>query len=179
MLRAVIDTNILISGVISPHGRPRAILEHWYDQDFVLIISQTQMMEVKQVMEYPHLRARLRLHDRDRARLLHALQSYAETVTVESVEPVCRDPDDDLILAAAVVGKADYLVSGDKDLLALEEHRGVRIVTAAQFLRKLQRGSVTSQPEEYLRHLEATRGKVLDDTEPTELIRQMRTKKYF
>jgi len=179
MPRAVIDTNILISGVISPHGCPRAILEHWHDQDFVLVISQAQMAEVEQVMEYPHLLARLRVYNHDRTRLLHALQSYAETVMVETVEPVCRDPDDDLILASAVAGKADYLVSGDKDLLVLEKHRGVRIVTAAQFLHEPKRGSASSQREEYHRHLEATRGKVLDDIEPTELIRQMRTKGYF
>lgn len=167
MPRAVIDTNILISGVISPHGCPRAILEHWYDQNFIRIVSQAQMTELTRVMEYPRLQARLRVHDRDQTHLLHALQDCAETVRVESVEPVCRDPDDDLTLASSVVGEANYLVTGDKDLLVLEEHKDVCIVTAAQFLHELERGSDSSEREKYHRHLEATRGKVLDTTEPT------------
>ena len=94
------------------------------------------------------------------------------------MEPVCHDPDDDLILASSIVGKANYLVTGDKDLLILKEHKDVRIVTAAQFLHELERGSDSSEREKYRRRLEATRGRVLDTTEPTELTRQMRTKEY-
>jgi len=73
------------------------------------------------------------VHDRDQTHLLHALQNYAETVRVESVEPVCRDPEDNLILASSVAGKTNYMLAGDKDLLVLEEHKDVRIVPPLSF----------------------------------------------
>ena len=59
----------------------------------------------------------------------------------ETIPRICRDPDDDRLIACAVVGEADVIVSGDNDLLALERVGDIPILTAAQFLEILQQGN--------------------------------------
>src|SRR5207249_3110668 len=78
------------------------------------------------------------LHDADEAVLwLADLVALADLVEASGRRRVSRDPDDDVILAAAVVGRADVIVTGDHDLLGLHEHEGIPIVTSREFLIRL------------------------------------------
>jgi predicted nucleic acid-binding protein len=77
----------------------------------------------------------------------------------EMIPRICRDPGDDQVIACAVVGKADVIVSGDDDLLALEQAGGMPILTAAQFLELLEQGNRRQYERKYKpeshRHLES------------------------
>jgi uncharacterized protein len=135
--RSVVDTNLFVSGAISPRGAPRRLLEALYDQRFHLLLSKEQYGELSEVFRRPRLRKLFR-YSRDELAALFALVAAAPPVTPVIAIPVqVRDPKDIKILAAALGGDADYLVTGDGDLL---EHRDdprlgkLQIVTAAEFL---------------------------------------------
>ena len=139
MIRAVIDTNTLVSGLISPQGVPAQIIGHWQAGNFLLITSPTLLAELRRVLEYPRVAARLGWSEPERARFLNSLTTLA-LVTPGSLQlpGVTRDPHDDAVVVCAVEGRAAFLVSGDQDLLVLRQYQGVRMVTPREFLSLLE-----------------------------------------
>ena len=130
MVRAVIDTNTLISGIISPLGAPARIVHRWQQGDFLLLTSPALLDELRQVLEYPHIADRLGWSLAERGQFLAHFTTLALlTPGTLSLPGVTRDPKDDPVVACAVEGEADYIVSGDRDLLVLGVCEGVRIVT--------------------------------------------------
>jgi uncharacterized protein len=126
-VRIVLDTNVLVSA-LHFGGRPRSLLEDVLRGDHLLIIGPAILGELEDVL--------VETCDwtSDRAAAVRAeLEAIAEVVTPVEIPRVCRDPDDDQILAIAVVGAVDALVTGDEDLLALGAHRGVNIMSVADF----------------------------------------------
>ena len=139
MLRAVVDTNILVSGLVSPLGSPARIIHHWLQGDFLLLVSPVLLDELRRVLEYPRISNRLGWSPAERQRFLDRLTKLALlTPGTLSLPGVTRDPKDDPVVACAVEGRADYIVSGDRDLLALRIYQGVRIVTPCEFLALLE-----------------------------------------
>lgn len=139
-LRVVLDTNVLVSGLINPKGPPGQILKALRAGRFVLVTSQAINEEVLEVMDRPRLRDKYGLaeHLFDVAFLLW---EEAEVIKDSPAVKASKDPDDDKFLAAALGGLAHYLVTGDiRDLLTLKEYRGTRIVTPAEFLKTLLAG---------------------------------------
>lgn len=131
-MRVVLDTNILFSALISPHGAPDAIYRAWRAARFEVVTSRTQLEEIRRASRYPKLQAVLQpakmgtmLNNLQRARVLEKL-----TITLEA-----DDPDDAFLLAMAVQGEADYLVTGDRraGLLQRGSIERTRIVTPAAF----------------------------------------------
>jgi putative PIN family toxin of toxin-antitoxin system len=134
-LRAVLDTNVLVSGLISDHSPPRQLVDAWLDGQYILVTSLHQVEEVNHVLAYPHIASRLRLSDAEVDLILAALLSQGQLVPGALQLPgVNRDPKDDPLVACAVEGAADYLVSGDRDLLDLGETENVRMVTPREFV---------------------------------------------
>ena len=132
--KAVLDTNVIVSGFISFRGPPGKILEALKTGRFRLFTSQAINEEVLEVMNRPRLRDKYHLADHLFA-VAFILWEIAELVTDLPVVKVVKDPDDNKFLEAALGGDADYLVTGDeKDLLSLREWKGVKIVTPARFL---------------------------------------------
>jgi putative PIN family toxin of toxin-antitoxin system len=126
-VRVVLDTNVLVSA-LHFGGRPRRLLDDVLRGDHALIIGPAILGELEAVLVETCGWAS------DRAAAVRAeLDAIAEVVTPSEVPRVCRDPDDDQILAIAVSGAADALVTGDADLLAVGMHRGVSIVSIADF----------------------------------------------
>ena len=130
--RAVADTNVFVSGAISPIGSPRRLPRAWFDRRFLLLLSDEQYAEMTDVFGRPRIAAQFRLGAGELSELFAGLDA-ASRASVRAELPVrVRDPKDAHILAAAVGGDADYLVTGDRDLLV---HRGeprlgqLRIVT--------------------------------------------------
>jgi len=133
-IRAVLDTNVLVSGLVAEEGPPGRILDAWLQGRFVLVTSLYLVEELTHVLSYPHIADRLRLGNEELAAILAALLSRAEVTRRHLHLPgVTRDPKDDAVVACAQEGQADYIVSGDQDLLALGEYEGMRVVTPRQF----------------------------------------------
>jgi len=132
-IKAILDTNVFISGVFWK-GPPFEILKAWREKRFRLAISPPILDEYRRVL------AEL---TKDRAvpplgSILKIIELHSEMVEPVSFSaPVCRDPDDDKFLEAALAAGADCVVSGDKALLNLKSHHGVEIVTPTRFLKLL------------------------------------------
>ena len=131
-MRVVLDTNILLSALISPHGSPDIIYRAWRAARFELVTSTTQLDELRRASRYPKLKAVLQPHhvgtminNLQRAIVLNHLLVNIET----------DDPNDAFLLAMAQVGEVDYLVTGDHraGLLKRGNLGRTRIVTPAAF----------------------------------------------
>lgn len=136
MIRAVLDANIYVSACIRPQGPPGRILRLLLDdQAFQLVGSDAIFDEVRRSLKYPQVRRYLSLTNVESDRWIIALALIAEPTEGRlKIRAVEKDPDDDKYLAAALEGRAGYLVSGDSDLLELHEYKGVSIVTAREFI---------------------------------------------
>jgi putative PIN family toxin of toxin-antitoxin system len=137
-MRAVVDTNLLVSYLLT-HRPPIAELIDVYlaRGDFVLLTSHAMLEELDRVLQYPRLH---RYYDaQTRIRFVALGASLGEIVDVpEEVPRICRDPDDDWVIACAVAGDADVIVSGDRDLLDLIQVNRIPILSARQFLTLLR-----------------------------------------
>ena len=135
---AVVDTNVLVSGLVAPAGPPRQIMNAWLEEGFTLVTSLYLVEELVHVLTYPRITKRLRLDEAELAALLAALLSRTHVVAGQLHLPgVTRDPKDDAVVACVVEGEAGYIVSGDQDLLTLGEYQGVQIVTPREFVEML------------------------------------------
>lgn len=142
-MRVLVDTNVLISILLKPSegGPVRALFHAFVAGRFTLLLPEWLIDELtNSVQTNPRLAKRISITQLNRFTAL--LRAAAEQIAeIETLIPVVsRDPDDDYVLAYALVGNADYLVTGDKDLLALEGLiAGLEIVTPAQFVEILGR----------------------------------------
>jgi hypothetical protein len=134
-VRAVLDTNVLVSSLVAEEGAPHQILDAWLEDRFTLVTSLYLMEELVHVLSYPRISERLRLDEEELAATLAALLSKAEVTSGQLRLPgVTRDPKDDFVVACAKEGEADYIVSGDQDLLVLGEYEGIQVITLRQFV---------------------------------------------
>lgn len=139
-MRMVLDTNVLVSALLSPHGLPDQLLQHWEMASFVLVTSTEQREEISRVLAYPKLQRRIA---QDEASILvNKLGVVADVATGLPAVASSPDPDDNIILATAIAGKADYVVTGDKKhLLALGSVDGISIITVQQAVELLENAS--------------------------------------
>ena len=137
-MRAVLDTSVFISAFISRDRPPYRALALWLEGRFELVTSNWQLEEIRRVSRYERVRPLVTAHDVGRT--INALRLKARVLEDLPEVAYSPDPDDNPIVAAALVGRAEYLVTGDKaDLLALGSVRGVRIATARAFVELLTR----------------------------------------
>jgi putative PIN family toxin of toxin-antitoxin system len=134
MIGAVLDVNVLISALLLPTGIPAKILESWREERFLLITSRAILAEFEEVVRESRF-VRYGLTSARITQLLGGLRQFALVVPGRlKIEGVARDTEDDKLLACAVEGHADYLVSGDKDLLVLRVYEGVQIIKPIEFV---------------------------------------------
>lgn len=129
-MRILLDTNVIISAVMF-RGLPRRLLDAALKGEIRLVSSFALLHELEEV-----LMERFGFSARIASAVRAEVESVADVVDPVDIPKVCRDPDDDQVLAAAVDAGAEAIVSGDKDLLALAEHAGIPILTPAQFERR-------------------------------------------
>ena len=134
-MRIVIDTGVLVSAAIKAQTVPN-IAVHQAVQRGVLLKSSATEAELMDVIDRPYL-ARL-IAPAARARMVQ-LMAEAELATITERFAACRDPKDDKFLELAVNGRADLILTGDKDLLVLNPFRGIAIVAPASFVRSASR----------------------------------------
>lgn len=113
-MRVILDTNVLLGALISPHGSPDAIYRAWRSARFELVTSTAQRDELRRVSRYPKFKTILPAHR------VGAMVNNMQRAIVLDVLPVlpegvgANDPNDAFLLAMALAGKADYLVTGDR-----------------------------------------------------------------
>jgi putative PIN family toxin of toxin-antitoxin system len=141
MLRVVLDTNQFVSSVLVRQGLPAQVLDAWRRREFLLITSPPIIAEIRSTLSYPRIRRKYPLTDDDVKRLATLLEQDALVVPgmIDATGAVPADPTDDMVLTCAVEGQADLIVSGDRHLLDLGEYQDIPIVTARQFLERLQK----------------------------------------
>lgn len=135
--RATVDTNLFVSGTIFKRGNPFALLEAWRAGAFVLLLSDPQHAELTSVFRRPRIVRRYLLTAAELSDLFARLGAAVRVATSPPLPLPVRDPNDEHILAAALGGEADYLVTGDDDLLSLagDPRLGaLKIMTVVEFL---------------------------------------------
>ena len=131
--RVVFDVNILFFAVVAPNGAPARAYLAALEQSCLICRSNHIVTRLIDVLGRPRFHGRL--SNESLNAFLGGVQGYAEPFTPDAtVSGVADDEEDDLVLGTAVAAGADYLVTGDSGLLRIGEHRGVRIVTAREFL---------------------------------------------
>lgn len=137
-MRIVLDTNILIAAMITKGTPPDRLYQAWLKGEIELVTSTVQMAEVADVLARPRLRKYL---DADEAAaIVENIDTLALILDAPPDVDLSPDPKDNPILAAAIAGKADLIVSGDKKhMLALGEVEGISIVTARDALDRLSK----------------------------------------
>lgn len=135
-MRVVLDTGILIAALITAGTLPDAIYRAWRRKRFTLITSEWQLEEFRRVSRYPKLQRYLQ--PSAAGELINSLRKQAVVLKKLPELDVSPDPHDNPLLAMAVAGEADYLVTGDKrDVLSLGKVGSIPIISARQFLRIL------------------------------------------
>lgn len=135
-MRVILDTNVLLSGLISPSGTPSRLIEAWLDRRFTLVSHALQLDEFREVSRRDKIKSLLR--PAEAGRLVNQIMLVA--TMPDKLPPVqrSRDPRDDFLLALCEAGQADWLVTGDKDdLLALARHGRTQIIPAARLIVEL------------------------------------------
>ena len=131
-MRVVLDSNILVSALIVPAGKPAAILDAWLDGKFALLTCAAHLDELRSTLQKPRVAELVKPYND--GRLVNQIKRFAEDVG--ALPPVQRSPDptDDFLLGMCEAGQADYLVTGDKaGLLSLDRHKATRIISASDF----------------------------------------------
>ena len=135
-MRVVLDTNVLVSGLMLPESVPGKIVAAWRGAQFELVLSEPMLDEIGRVLSYPRIHARLGWGKDEIANFLLLLRFKSDVVDIAPEKGRwTRDPGDDPILATLLASGADCLVSGDGDLLALRDRYPV--LTPADFARRI------------------------------------------
>lgn len=134
-MRVILDTNVLLGALISPHGPPDAIYRAWRAARFELVTSRAQLDELRRASRYPKLKTILPAH-----RVGTMVNNMQQAIVLHTLPPLPQDietsdPNDAFLLAMALAGEADYLVTGDRRAGLLQRgHVGrTRILTPATF----------------------------------------------
>lgn len=140
VLKVVIDVNLFVSGVISKKGNPARLLELWRNSAFLAIISEQMLKDIKRALHYPHIKNKYSLKDEEIEQAVDTIEKFAIVVPdVINLDVIKEDPDDNKVLACALVAKADCIVSGDKrHLLKLGIFKDIPIITVKDFLDSIE-----------------------------------------
>lgn len=137
-LKVVVDTNLFISGLIIKSGYPYKLLSKWKSKSFILVTSKEQRDELIDVLTRPKIVEKYHLSKNEVAATVFLIDTTAVQAPLKGKLPVAvRDPKDEHILAAALGSEADYLVTGDEDLLILNNTQSLgklRIIAVVEFL---------------------------------------------
>lgn len=147
MARVVLDVNVNVAAVVGRLGHARRAVEAWRAGRFTYLTSEHIITHTTRKLRLPRI-ARYHQLTGHELRLVEAIlreQATLVSLTPEDIVPVTGDPEDDAVLATALLGQADYLVTGDGGLLALGTYVSVGIVTPRRFIELLDEQGDTAQ----------------------------------
>ena len=131
-MKIVLDTNIFISSFFWG-GNPRKILERIIDGKDKLFVCKEILQEIDSVMTRP----KFNVNNMYISHFIHSIEEIANRVVLTGiVQNVCRDSKDDKVLECALLANADYIITGDIDLLILKEFQGIKIVMANEYIKE-------------------------------------------
>jgi putative PIN family toxin of toxin-antitoxin system len=129
--RFVVDNNILLSALLVKNSAPFQVISKIEERD-VILYSEETLLELNQVLSRKKFIKYFAIEEKQA--FIFKLLEKAELVEIEESINICRDPKDDKFLELAVSGKADFIITGDQDLLVLNPFRNIEIITAKDFL---------------------------------------------
>lgn len=135
-MRVVLDTNIVLSALIFRQGRLSWLREAWSQKQIIPLVSGDTEEEIRRVLSYP----KFKLSSLEQSVLLDEYLAYCERCPIPEPPPSvpeCRDPKDTPFLCLAIAGQADYLVTGDRDLLVVGELFSVPIITGERLYQRM------------------------------------------
>lgn len=136
MMRAVVDTNILIRALIKPYGTVGPVIAHLRDGDFVIVYSSPLLNELAK-LALPRIRVKYRVQTEQVEALVSIIVLRGERVIPTRQIKLCRTRNDDMFIEAALAGQAPFVVTGDEDLLSLKRFENVHFITPSAFLATL------------------------------------------
>ena len=136
MLKAVIDINLFVSGMISKKGNPAKLLQLWHDRAFLVVISEQMVEELGRVLRYPHLRNKYNLKDEEIELAVDTIKKFAIVLPdVIKLNVIKNDPDDNKVIECAIESSSDYILTYDRHLLKLKEYKGIKILKPEEILK--------------------------------------------
>ncbi len=133
-LKLIVDTNLWVSFIIS--NKLNLLDPLLFNGDARLLFSVELIAEIQETIAKPRLKKYFGTNALDQ--MFSAFEPFIDLVTVESIVTACRDPRDNFLLALAKDGKADYLLTGDSDLLIIKKFRKTKITTLAEFIETIK-----------------------------------------
>lgn len=135
-LRVVVDTNVLISGLFGIKDSPSTqILNAFRNQKIILVTSPAILKEVENVINRDRIIKRTKMSQKERIDFIDKLIERCDVTQGGKLrEAISRDITDDKFLSCAIEAQAEYIVTGDEDLLDLKEYEGIKIVTPREFI---------------------------------------------
>jgi len=140
-LRAVVDTNLFISGLFGKDSLSAVLQDLWVHREFELATSIEILREVSRVLQYPRIRGRLQPREENIRRFFRLIFRKAIiTKDLYTVDRIVDDPSDNIFLACAMEAEADYIVSRDPHLRNIKRYRGIEIIDVRTFVGKVKGG---------------------------------------
>jgi len=135
----VLDTNVIVSALLSASGPPAEIIRHWEADQFEVVTSPPLLSELEHALQYPRVKKHLKSSPDEVAALVARFIRVATVVQPRlTLEVVEDDPPDNRVLECAITGGAAYIVSGDKHLLQLREYEEIVVLSPVGFLTLLE-----------------------------------------
>jgi len=135
-MKVVLDTNVFISGLMLPYSKAGIILKAWHQSKVEVVTSDYLLGEIKRVLTYPKIAKRLNWSESKANQFIELLNLFTTSVDISATQAiVTRDCNDNAILATYIASHADYLVTGDDDLLSMKQQYA--IITVNEFVEKL------------------------------------------
>ena len=132
-MRAVLDTNVLVSLLLRSGGVGAWLLSLWAAGRYEVVISQVIMDELLEILDRPHIAPRIKT-DRRLALLRRLRQRAVWTLGAINIAGATPDPDDDMLVSTAMEGEATFIVTWDKALLNFGQYQDIRFVTPQEFI---------------------------------------------
>lgn len=143
--RVTVDTNVFLRSLLSPSGVSARVIDTWRRGDYVLLASKPIVQEIGEVLMRPELMALGSYSEADVVALIKLVGKTAVIIDPSVSFEYCRDPDDDKFVTCAIVGRAQFLVSGDNDLIGDDDLRetlrqfGVTLLPPREFVAEMDR----------------------------------------